>query len=143
MKIAFIVPYVPNQIRTRSYNLITHLSRLDHEVDVFTVGSKLMDRQDAKSLESRCAKVFYFHLPLWRSLMNSIGATFTGRPLQSVYSWQPGLGRFLTELLTKNSDLRYDVIHVEHLRGSRFGILLKSKFPNNFAIKPFMSFAFL
>jgi glycosyltransferase involved in cell wall biosynthesis len=130
MNIAFIVPYVPNPIRTRSYNLITHLSKLGHKVDVFTVGSSYADREDANSLKSRCANVFYFHQPLWRSLTNSLGASFSGKPLQSVYSWQPELGDFLTELFTENSNFQYNVIHVEHLRGSRYGVLVKSKFPN-------------
>jgi len=129
MKIAYIVPYVPNQIRTRSYNLITHLSKLGHKVDVFTVGSTNTDRQDAESLESKCAKVIYYHQPLWRSLKNSLGALFSGRPLQSVYSWQPELGRYLTKLFTENDGFQYDVVHVEHLRGSRYGVLLKSRFP--------------
>lgn len=130
MRIAYIVPYVPNQIRTRSYNLIAHLSQLGHEVDVFTVGSNEVDRQDAESLKSKCAKVVYFHQPLWRSLTNSLSASFSGQPLQSVYSWQPALARFLVKLLVERGCSPYDVIHVEHLRGSKYGILLKSAFPN-------------
>ena len=130
MRIAYIVPYVPNQIRTRSYNLITHLSELGHEVDVFTVGSNPADQRDAEVLRQRCAKVVYYHQPLWRSLTNSLGALFSGRPLQSVYSWQPELGGYLTKLFAENDGFQYDVIHVEHLRGSRYGVLLKSRFPS-------------
>ncbi len=68
MKIAFIVPYVPNQVRTRSYNLITYLSRLGHEVDVFTVGSGKIDLADAEALKARCRAVYYYVQPVWRSL---------------------------------------------------------------------------
>jgi polysaccharide biosynthesis protein PslH len=128
MRIAYIVPYVPNQIRTRSYNLINHLSKLGHEVDVFTVGSNIIDRQDAESLETRCAKVIYYHQPLWRSLTNSLGASFSGRPLQSVYSWQPELARYLVDVLAENGSAPYDIVHVEHLRGSQYGVWLKSRF---------------
>ena len=131
MKIAYIVPYVPNQIRTRSYNLITHLSRLGHEVDVFAVGSNHTDQQDAESLRSKCTKVVYYHQPLWRSLMNSLGASLTGKPLQTVYSWQPELARCLIKLVVNNGSSQYDVIHVEHLRGSKYGVLLKSRFPKH------------
>jgi glycosyltransferase involved in cell wall biosynthesis len=130
MRIAYIVPYVPNQIRTRSYNLITHLSKLGHEVDVFTVGSNHADRREAESLGSKCAKVVYYHQPVWRSLTNSLGASFSGSPLQSVYSWQPELARYLAKFFAENGGSRYDVIHIEHLRGSQYGVFLKSRFPN-------------
>ena len=129
MRIAYIVPYVPNQIRTRSYNLISHLSKLGHEVDVFTVGSNRTDQQDAELLTTRCAKVVYYDQPLWRSLANSVRASFSARPLQSVYSWQPDLAKHLVKLFVERNVAFYDAIHVEHLRGSQYGVLLKSKFP--------------
>jgi len=130
MKIAFIVPYVPNQIRTRSYNLVTNLTKLGHEVDVFTVGSNHADRQDAVALGARCANIVYYDQPLWRSLTNSLGATFSGNPLQSVYSIQPELVKHLVDLFSRNGASKYDVIHVEHLRASQYGVLIKSKFPS-------------
>ncbi len=130
MRIAYIVPYVPNQIRTRSYNLISYLSKLGHEVDVFTVGSHPADRIDAESLRTRCANLKYYHQPIWRSMMNSMGGVFSGNPLQSVYSLQPELARCLPQIFAQNSSSRYDVVHVEHLRGSQYGVLLKAEFPN-------------
>ena len=130
MRIAYIVPYVPNQIRTRSYNLITHLAELGHEVDVYTVGSNDSDCQDAELLQSQCAKVVYYHQPQWRSLANAARASFSRRPLQSVYSWQPNLLRDFVKISAQNSGLPYDVIHVEHLRGSQYGVEIKGSFPN-------------
>jgi glycosyltransferase involved in cell wall biosynthesis len=130
MKIAFIVPYVPNQVRTRSYNLITYLSRLGHEVDVFTVGSGKMDLVDAEALKSRCRAVYYYEQPVWRSLLNSALAVPSSKPLQAVYSRQPDLVHRLGHLFGKyGSNPGYDVIHVEHLRGSEYGTFLKSRFP--------------
>jgi glycosyltransferase involved in cell wall biosynthesis len=129
MRIAYIVPYVPNQIRTRSYNLITSLTKLGHDVDVFTVGTNQADRQDAEALSARCANVVFYDQPLWRSLTNSLGATFSGNPLQSVYSLQPDLVNYLTELFSKNGGSRYDAVHVEHLRGSQYGVSIKSRLP--------------
>jgi glycosyltransferase involved in cell wall biosynthesis len=130
MRIAYIVPYVPNQIRTRSYNLVTHLQQLGHEVDVFTVGSNNADWQDAEALRSKCVKVAYYHQPLWRSLTNCLVASFSGRPLQSVYSWQPKLVKYLVERISEKGRSPYDIMHVEHLRGSEYGVQLKLKFPN-------------
>ena len=130
MRIAYIVPYIPNQIRTRSYNLIIHLSMLGHEVDVFTIGSNSADRQDAEFLRSKCAKVVYYHQPRWRSLANAARASLSRRPLQSVYSWLPDLVRDFARINAENRGFPYDIIHVEHLRGSQYGLELKEKFPN-------------
>jgi len=130
MKIAFIVPYVPNQIRTRSYNLISSLTSLGHEVNVFTVGSSQTDLLDAEALKAKCNSVYYQHMPIWQSLTNSILAVLSSQPLQTVYSWQPKLVAQLTALINGNgTHSAYDVIHVEHLRGSRYGVFLKSSFP--------------
>ncbi len=131
MRIAYIVPYIPNQIKTRPYNLISCLTVLGHEVDVFTVGSNKTDLLDAQTLQSKCRKVYYYHQPIWRSLVNSLLAMPSSRPLQSVYSWQPELASHLISLFgNKNHPPVYDVVHVEHLRGSRYGVLIKSKFPD-------------
>ena len=130
MRIAYIVPYVPNQIRTQSYNLISHLSELGHEVDVFTIGSNDADRRDAELFRSKCAKVVYYHQPVWRSLANAAGASLSSRPLQSVYSWQPDLLKDFVRMFAQKSGFPYDVIHVEHLRGSLYGLEIKKRFPN-------------
>ena len=131
MKIAFIVPYVPNNIRTRPLNFITRLSNLGHEVDVFTVGAGEVDIADAEALRSRCKSVYYYEQPLWRSLLNSALAVPSGKPLQAVYSRQPDLIQQLENRFKANDrDAGYDVIHVEHLRGSEYGRFLKSHFPS-------------
>jgi polysaccharide biosynthesis protein PslH len=131
MKIAFIVPYVPNRVRTRSYNLITHLTLLGHEVDVFTVGSGTVDIRDAEALRSRCRTVYYYEQPVWRSLINSALAVPTSKPLQAVYSRQPELISQLGNLFGENGRLPgYDIVHIEHLRGSEYGIFLKHHVPD-------------
>ena len=123
MKIAYLVPYVPNQIRTRSYNLISSLTGLGHEVDVFTLGSSDADRRDTELLTAKCT--CYEHQPLWRSLFNSALALPSKRPLQSVYSWNPQLAAQLKTRLSQ-----YDVLHVEHLRGSAYGTFIKAQVPS-------------
>ena len=129
MKIAFVVPYVPNQIRTRSYNLIIHLSNLGHDVDVFTVGTGSDDLVDAELLKLKCRNVYYYHQPLWRSLLNSAIAVPSDKPLQSVYSLQPELLRRLKTIFG-NKNPEYDILHIEHLRGSEYGMFFRSHFPD-------------
>ena len=123
MRIAYLVPYVPNQIRTRSYNLISSLTELGHEVDVFTLGSSEADRRDATLLKVNC--LYYEHQPLLRSLFNSALAVPSSRPLQSVYSWNPKLAAQLKNLLSN-----YQVLQVEHLRGSAYGTFIKLHLPS-------------
>jgi polysaccharide biosynthesis protein PslH len=130
MRIAFIVPYVPNQVRTRPYNLIIQLANLGHDVDVFTVGTGDQDLADAESLKSKCRMVYYYNQPVWRSLLNSAIAVPSGRPLQSVYSLQHDLARYLREVFEhEGGNSQYDIVHIEHLRGSAYGELLKTRYP--------------
>jgi glycosyltransferase involved in cell wall biosynthesis len=126
MKIAFVVPYVPNLIRTRPFNLITQLTALGHDVDVFTLGSNGQDLTDAQALETRVASVRYHVQPVWRSLLNSALAVPSRQPLQSVYSWQEELAEELARRISKHE---FDIVHVEHLRGSRYGLFVKERFP--------------
>lgn len=125
MKIAYVVPYVPNLIRTRPFNLISRLTALGHEVDVFTLGTSQQDRDDAQALETKCRAVHFFVQPVWRSLLNSGLAVPSQRPLQSVYSWHPGMAQ---ELAKRVACKQFELVHVEHLRGSRYATFIKSNF---------------
>src|SRR5688572_15529218 len=127
MRIAYIVPYVPNLIRTRPYNLINQLASLGHEVTVFTLGSGEQDLIDAQALKGHGRDVHYFAQPVWRSLLNSAAAVPSRKPLQSVYSWQRDMALQIAQRASQN---QFDILHVEHLRGSRYGSFLKSRFPS-------------
>ncbi len=130
MKIAYIVPYVPNLIRTRPYNLIRHLAALGHEVTVYTLGADERDVQDAQALRTEVAEVVYRRHPVWRSLLNCWIALPTKQPLQSVYSWNRGLADQVVERLNGSKAYSgFDVVHVEHLRGSRYGRYVKTRIP--------------
>lgn len=119
MKILFVVPYVPNLVRVRPYNFIRSLAARGHQVTVFTVWSDAQERADLAHLAGLGAQVEARPLPRLRSLWNCLRVLPGKRPLQSVYSWQPSLVAHL------NQQAPYDVVHVEHLRGSRYGLHLK------------------
>lgn len=127
MRIAYVVPYVPTRIRTRSFNLIQQLAAAGHEVTVFTLGSNREDQIDAQRLQGPGCDVYYYAQPIWRSFLNSAIALPSRTPLQSVYSWQPAMARQIALRATRNE---FDILHLEHMRGSRFGLFLKSKLPN-------------
>lgn len=128
MKIAYVVPYVPNHIRTRPYNLIGQLAVLGNDVSVFTLGHGKQDLRDVDALRSIAKNVYYEEQPTWYSLWNSFLALLSRRPLQTVYSWNPRLAKSLANYLSVQDN--FDIVHVEHLRGSLYGKYIKMKLPH-------------
>jgi sugar transferase (PEP-CTERM/EpsH1 system associated) len=118
MNILFIVPYVPSPIYVRPYNLIHHLSNRGHQVSLLTLTANLAERELSDRLEQDC-DVQVFSLPRWRSLLNAALALPGRSPLQSAYCWSPAASDWLDRRLAQGID---DVIHVEHLRGVRYGL---------------------
>ena len=128
MNILFVVPYVPNKIRVRPYNLIRHLAQLGHRITVLTIWTNENERQTLEDLEGYCAQVKAVNLPSWRSFINCLLALPSSQPLQAVYSWDPSLAEDIFSLATHtNGSGTFDVVHVEHLRGARYGIDLNSR----------------
>ncbi|RPJ84587.1 MAG: hypothetical protein EHM13_03715, partial [Acidobacteria bacterium] len=120
MKILFVVPYVPSLIRVRPYQLIRHLSARGHEVRVATVWTDQRERAEAEDLKHHCHEVRAFHLPPTGSLLNCVKALATGEPLQAYYSWSPELAAAVVDMAS-----RADLVHVEHLRGSRYALAVR------------------
>jgi sugar transferase (PEP-CTERM/EpsH1 system associated) len=124
MKILFIVPYVPNPIRVRPFSLLKTLLAGGNQVTLATLWSNQEERAQLASLEQLGAKIVAEPLPRWRSLQNCLGVGLGQTPWQAVYCWQPRLNHTLHNLLARE---RFDVIHVEHLRGAHYGLALKDK----------------
>lgn len=131
MKIAYIVPYVPNGIRIRSYKLIEYLAKLGIEVSLFTISSNERDLEDVNSIKHICRDVYFQDQPVWRSWLNCLVVLPSTKSLQSVYSWNPRLGAALKKQIEANDAERgYDLIHVEHLRGSEYADYVRRNFPD-------------
>src|SRR5574339_403174 len=110
MRVLFVVPYVPNLIRVRPYNLIRYLTKLGHEVTVVTLQSNPQEAEEVARLKEEGYQVVAFDLPRWRSFWNGLLALPSSRPLQSVYCWQPQMAKELMALGGGSS--QFDVIHV-------------------------------
>jgi polysaccharide biosynthesis protein PslH len=126
MNILYLVPYVPNLIRVRPYNLIKHLANQGHLVTLLTLWTGENEQVDIKQMEQVCHQVFSSPLPLLRSLANSLMAVPTRSPLQANYCWQPSLNKQLTQIISAGA-APFDVVHVEHLRGVRYALELKNQ----------------
>jgi glycosyltransferase involved in cell wall biosynthesis len=124
MRILFVVPYTPNPIRVRPYEFLAALLRQGHDVTLATLWVSPAEQGDLLRLEQMGASVVVEPMPPWRSAANSLLALPSSAPLQSVYSWHPGL---LAKLLALQHSTPFDAIHVEHLRGSRYGVEMLAK----------------
>lgn len=122
MRILFVVPYTPNLIRVRPFNLIRFLAQKGHEITVATLTTGEDEEADTRALEAYCQRVVSRPLPRWRSFWNCLLALPARKPLQSAYCWQPALAQDIEELV--GGDRPFDVAHVEHLRGARYGLHL-------------------
>jgi glycosyltransferase involved in cell wall biosynthesis len=119
MDILYIVPYTPNLIRVRPYHLVRSLARAGHRVTVATVWTTVAERADLERLAAEGVQVLACRLPFWRSGLNCVRALPTRLPLQAAYCWQPALTSAVRRALRTS---RFDVVHVEHLRGALYGL---------------------
>jgi len=121
MKILFVSPYAPTRIRTRPYNLVRGLVRRGHAVTLATVWENDEERRALCEMEQQGVRVLSARLSRSRAMWNVLSALPTAAPVQSAYSWQPKLASLLARI-----PFDYDLIHVEHLRGARYGLSFKS-----------------
>jgi len=122
MDILFVVPYVPNLIRVRPYNLIRGLAARGHRLTVLTVWTDEHEREEVERLRDYCSDVKAVYLPVWQSWLNCLRSLPGSVPLQAMYSWHPQLMANFAEAVVKA-----DVVHVEHLRGAPYGLYVKAQ----------------
>lgn len=124
MKILYLVPYAPTRIRTRPYNLCLSLQRAGHDLTLGTCHESQAEEAELESFRQAGIQVIEQPLGKRRMAVNLITALFSGQPLQSLYSWQPALFQQIWAEIQRN---RYDVVHIEHLRGAIYGIKLRQR----------------
>ncbi|MCS7261538.1 MAG: glycosyltransferase [Anaerolineae bacterium] len=150
MHILFVVPYVPTPIRVRPYNLIRALAARGHHLTLATLWSSAEERAALGALQAWGVRVLAEPLPRLRSLLNCLHALPSDVPLQAVYCWSPVLRARIEQELAPLShsvgrgaggegaappspsagrgaggegpQVPVDLVHVEHLRGVRYGL---------------------
>lgn len=131
MNILALVPYVPNLIRVRPYNLLRYLAGRGHRITLLTLWANEQELADIEHLKTFCYRVEALSLSKWRSLSNCVIALPSATPLQAVYCWQPALYQQMLQLLhPSNGKQPFDVVHVEHLRGVRYAAALQQALPH-------------
>lgn len=113
MKILYVVPYVPNLIRVRPYQLIRHLHKRGHTLTVATLWSS-DDEGDLEALRAMGPRVVGAPHGRQAALLNCLAALPTRTPLQAAWCRSAALDGQLEAALLDGPD----AVHVEHLRGS-------------------------
>jgi polysaccharide biosynthesis protein PslH len=116
MRVLYITPYVPSRIRVRPYNLIKKLAK-QHEVTLVSLMQSDHDRQALTEMTEVCKEVKPVRMTKMQSVASCGRKLFTRMPLQAAYTYLPNLIRTVDDLIVKQ---RFDVVHVEHVRGAHY-----------------------
>ena len=131
LRILYVTPYIPSPIRVRPYNLIKYLSDRGHLLTVVSARTSGEEISEAEGLRPCCYRLEISSITRRESLWNCLQALPTSMPLQAVYCWTPRMRRRIeTELQGDGGNTpRYDVCHIEHLRGANYGLGLDTHVP--------------
>ena len=124
MRLLFVCPYTPTQIRTRSYNLLLALAARGNQLTLATVWETEAEREALASLERAGLPIITARLKRTRIARNLVAALAKAQPLQARYCWQPELGSQIAASLAQSP---VDVVHIEHLRGAIYGLRLRAE----------------
>ncbi len=123
LRILYILPYVPSQIRVRPYQIIRSLARMGHRITVVALSDNFLLTESLRELESICQAVYTVPHSRFQAAANCLKALPTPTPLWAAYCHSPVMARLIRSLVTEN---QFDVAHVEHLRAAHFGEELQS-----------------
>lgn len=118
MRVLFVAPYAPTRIRVRTFGFIRELAR-QHEVTVVALahGSDRPAAADIEELRSLGVTILLVHEPRYapplRALRSVVRPAMV-RPLQVEFAAAPLLRAAIEREISSG---RYDVLHVEHIRG--------------------------
>lgn len=118
LRILFISPYLPSQIRVRPYNLIKYLAEQGHELTLLAMDPPGEDTGGLEKLRRWCREVQTIPLSRWQIMQNGLQALPTATPFQAAYARSPEMTRLIQQTLARGS---FDVVHIEHLRGAELG----------------------
>jgi polysaccharide biosynthesis protein PslH len=120
MKLLFVVPYAPSQVRVRPYGFLRALARRGHQITLLTLRERPDEDAALATLRALGITCEAWPLDRARKLGNCLRALPTRAPVQAHFSRHPGLTGRLRDLLTAAD--RFDAVHVEHLRGSAYAL---------------------
>lgn len=121
MRILFIAPYAPGHVRVRSFHLLRQLLWRGHQVTLACPEWRGDGQSRVGELEAAGARVVRAPISRARSWMNCAVALARREPMQARHAWSPALERLLRAEVARQAP---DVVHVEHLRATRYALRL-------------------
>lgn len=115
MRVLFVSPYVPSKIRVRPYHWIRALAQNGCRVHLVALQPPEDCDPADDTVRASCEACDVFPLSRTRTLWNAARAAATALPLQAAYARHPAAEARVMALVASGE---YDVVHVEHLRGS-------------------------
>lgn len=115
MRLLFITPYIPSLVRVRPYNLLQALARRGHRITLFALQPPGDEVESLPQLHEWCDDVVLIPHSRSRTLINGLTALPSRFPVQAAYSRSPEFTQRLREELAR---VKFDAVHVEHLRGA-------------------------
>lgn len=115
MKVLMLTPYLPYPLltggQTRSYNLIKRLSKLGHEITLFSLIKNIQEKKFIGELEKFCKEVKVFQRPEkpW-SPANVLKTGLSLYPFLVIRNWARGEKNEIEDILKKE---KFDLIHAE------------------------------
>lgn len=115
MRILFVSPYIPSLVRVRPYNFLKALVRRGHHVTLLALQPPGDEGEALAELRDLLDTVHIVPHSRVQTLVNGLFALPGGLPIQAAYSRSKAFDKVVRLLLERG---RFDVAHVEHLRGA-------------------------
>ncbi|MBF8248143.1 MAG: glycosyl transferase group 1 [Bacteroidetes bacterium] len=120
MKILFLtsrVPYPPHRgDKLKIWNLMKELSAR-HSIILITFVASRHELQWKKHLSEVCEEMHFVHLPVWRSVLNCVAASWRQVPFQVAYYSSSRMDKLVREVLMRSKP---DVIHTHLIRMAQY-----------------------
>lgn len=113
MRILFVTPYPPSRIRVRGYGFLTQLQQ-SHEVTILAQCASDQEMADVEKLRAQGFEVLVVRESKKKSALRSGFALLSTTPVQVAYARST---RFTQAVRQLYQERKFDVVHVEHLRG--------------------------
>ncbi|NLG70996.1 MAG: glycosyltransferase [Chloroflexi bacterium] len=115
MRILFITPYVPSQVRIRPFAFIRELARMGYEVTLVCLVQPDQEARYIAEVKPYCKAVYPVFLNRFEPYIRSLASLPTGTPLSVAYCRSDQLNQIVRHL---NEQEDFDLIHTEFLRAA-------------------------
>src|SRR5258707_9619693 len=116
MKILYIVPFVPWEVKVRSFNLIPRLAR-SHEITLVCVSSVAPSAEQLEGLKAMCENVVHVPHSRLRGMAQCAAALPTRMPLRIAYCTSAMAQAAVRRV---HKEVGPDVVYVERWRAMQF-----------------------